>query len=102
MDLKSSVVEFGLETSGVDAGDGVELGDAALGGRVKALGLAAHLKEHFLFLQLPGKLLLQRLLPGSELLPPLLQLHAVLLIQLLQLLGLMFDEQVTLFVLELL
>lgn len=50
-----------LEPGGVDAGDGVELGDAALVGRVKALWLAAHLEEHFLFLQLPGELVLQRL-----------------------------------------
>ena len=50
-----------LETSGVDAGNRVELGDAALGGGVKALRLSAHLEEHFLFLQLPGKLLLQGL-----------------------------------------
>lgn len=54
-----------LETGGVDGGDGVELGDAAVAVRVKAFRLAAHLKEHFLFLQLPGKLLLQGLLPGS-------------------------------------
>lgn len=59
------VPRFHLETRGVDGGDGVELGDAALGGGVKALGLPAHLEEHFLFLQLPGKLLLQGLLPGS-------------------------------------
>jgi len=45
----------------VDGGDGVELGDAAVAVRVKAFRLAAHLKEHFLFLQLPGKLLLQGL-----------------------------------------
>lgn len=52
---------FPLETGGVDAGDGVEFGDAALGGGVKALRLSAHLEEHFLFLQLPGELLLQGL-----------------------------------------
>lgn len=39
------------------------------------------------------------LLPGSELLPPLLQLHAVLLIKLLQFLGLVLDEQVAFFIL---
>lgn len=39
------------------------------------------------------------LLPGSELLPPLLELQAVLLVQLLQLLCLMLDEQVALFIL---
>lgn len=39
-----------LETGGVDAGDRIELGDAALGGGVKALRLSAHLEEHFLFL----------------------------------------------------
>lgn len=50
-----------LETGRVDGGDRVELGDAALAGRVKALGLAAHLEEHFLFLQLPGELVFQRL-----------------------------------------
>lgn len=48
---------FHLEPRGLDAGDGVELGDAALRGRVKALGLAAHLEEDFLFLQFPGELL---------------------------------------------
>lgn len=57
-------LSFLLETSGVDAGDWVELGDAALAGGVKALGLAGHLEEHFLFLQLPGKVVLQGLLPG--------------------------------------
>jgi len=31
------VPRFHLETRGVDGGDGVELGDAALGGGVKAL-----------------------------------------------------------------
>lgn len=55
------VRRFLLETCGVDAGDWVELGDAALGRRVKALRLSAHLEEHFLFLQLPGKLFLQGL-----------------------------------------
>lgn len=50
-----------LLKTGVDAGDWVELGDAALGWGVKALGLAAHLEEDFLFLQLPGKLFLQGL-----------------------------------------
>lgn len=50
-----------LEAAGLDAGDRVELGDAALGGGVKALRLSAHLEEHFLLLQLPGKLLLQGL-----------------------------------------
>lgn len=50
-----------LEAGGLDAGDRIELGDAGLGGGIKALRLAAHLEEHFLFLQLPGKLLLQRL-----------------------------------------
>lgn len=50
-----------LLKTGVDAGDWVELGDAALGRGVKALGLAAHLEEDFLFLQLPGKLFLQSL-----------------------------------------
>lgn len=93
---------FLLKAGGVDAGDGIELGDAALGGRVKALRLAAHLEEHLLFLQLPGKLLLQSLLPGSEFLPPLLQLQTVLLVQLLQLLGLVFDQQVALLILQLL
>lgn len=52
---------FLLKTSGVDAGDWVELGDAALAGGVKALRLSAHLEEHFLLLQLPGKLFLQGL-----------------------------------------
>lgn len=55
------VRRFLLETGGVDGGDRVELGDAALGGGVKALRLSAHLEEHFLFLQLPGKLFLQGL-----------------------------------------
>lgn len=50
-----------LEAGGLDAGDRIELGDAGLGGGIKALRLAAHLEEHFLFLQLPGELLLQRL-----------------------------------------
>lgn len=40
------------------------------------------------------------LLPGSQFLPPLLQLQAVLLVQLLQLLGLVFDQQVALLVLK--
>lgn len=50
-----------LETGGVDAGDRVEFGDAALVGGIKALRLSAHLEEHFLLLQLPGKLFLQGL-----------------------------------------
>ena len=50
-----------LEARGVDAGDRVELGDAALAGGVEALGLAAHLEEHLLLLQLSGELLLQSL-----------------------------------------
>lgn len=53
-----------LEACGVDAGDRVELGDAALGGGIKALRLSGHLEEHFLLLQLPGELVLQGLLPG--------------------------------------
>lgn len=40
------------------------------------------------------------LLPGSQFLSPLLQLQAVLLVQFLQLLGLMFDQQVALLVLR--
>lgn len=44
------VCERVLKPGGVDSGDRVELGDAALGGWVKALGLSAHLKEDFLFL----------------------------------------------------
>lgn len=59
--LCQCVCRFLLEPCGVDTGNGVELGDAALGGRVKALRLSAHLKEHFLFLHLPGKLFLQGL-----------------------------------------
>lgn len=55
-----------LKPGGVDAGDRVELRDAALGRRVKALGLSAHLEEHFLFLQLPGKLFLQSLQGGDK------------------------------------
>lgn len=39
------------------------------------------------------------LLPGSELLPPLLQLQAVFLIQLLQFLGLVFNQQVAFLIL---
>lgn len=61
MYVSACVCGFLLETGGVDAGDRVELGDAALGGGVKALRLSAHLEEHFLFLQLPGKLFLQGL-----------------------------------------
>lgn len=40
------------------------------------------------------------LLPGPELFPPLLHLQAVLLIQLLQLLGLVFDQEVTFLILQ--
>lgn len=54
-------VHASLLKTGVDAGDRVELRDAALGRGVKALGLAAHLEEDFLFLQLSGKLFLQSL-----------------------------------------
>lgn len=46
------------EAGGVNAGDWVELGDATLGGGIEALRLSGHLEEHFLFLQLPGKLVL--------------------------------------------
>lgn len=49
------------EPSGVDTRDWIEPCDAALGGGVEALGLSAHLEEHFLFLQFPGKLFLQSL-----------------------------------------
>lgn len=52
---------FLLEAGGVNAGDWVELGDATLRGGIKALRISSHLEEHFLFLQLPGKLILQGL-----------------------------------------
>lgn len=55
-----------LKPGGVDAGDRVELRDAALSRRVKALGLSAHLEEHFLFLLLPCKLFLQSLQGGDK------------------------------------
>ena len=51
-------------------------------------------------LQLSGATQGGYLLPGPQFLPPLLQLQAVLLVQLLQLLGLVFDQQVTLLILE--
>lgn len=52
---------FLSEAGGVNAGDWVELGDATLRGGIKALRISSHLEEHFLFLQLPGKLVLQGL-----------------------------------------
>lgn len=50
----------------MQVGDGVELGHSTLGGGVKAFGLAAHLEEDFLLLQLPGELLLQRLQGAAD------------------------------------
>lgn len=52
---------FLSEAAGVNAGDRVELGDATLRGGIKALRISSHFEEHFLFLQLPGKLVLQGL-----------------------------------------
>lgn len=52
---------FISEAGGVNAWDWVELGDATLRRGIKALRISRHLKEHFLFLQLPGKFVLQGL-----------------------------------------
>ena len=47
-------------------GDGVELGNPALGGGVKAFRLSAHPEEHLLLLQLAGELLFQCLQGAAE------------------------------------
>lgn len=50
-----------LSEARLNTGDWVELGDATLGGGIEALRLSGHLEEHFLLLQLPGKLVLEGL-----------------------------------------
>lgn len=46
--------------------NGVKFGHAALGGRIKAFGLAAHLEEDLLLLELACELLFQRLQGAAE------------------------------------